>query len=111
MQLSPRTVSRRGLAVELAAAAVILRYGAKLIGKWLSYRQYDGLEGIHQKRARHHSEHQCRMDRQWRQRFAACLDVLDAHMLYSAGRHRQLLIAHHRGVAGTGDGAGGGAVP
>ena len=38
--------SRRNLAFELAAAALILRYGAKQIGKWLSDRQYDGLEGI-----------------------------------------------------------------
>lgn len=46
MQLGSRLVSRRSLAVEVAAAAVLLRYGAKVIGKWLFDRQFDGLEGM-----------------------------------------------------------------
>ncbi len=37
--------SRRGLAIELAAAALVLRYGAKLVAKWLNGKQYDGLDG------------------------------------------------------------------
>jgi hypothetical protein len=40
------TTSRRGLVIELAAAALLLRYGAKRVGKWFTDRQYDGLEGI-----------------------------------------------------------------
>lgn len=40
------TTSRRALAIELAAAALILRYGAKRVGKWINDRQYDGLEGM-----------------------------------------------------------------
>lgn len=85
MHLGLHNVSRRGLAVELAAAAVLLRYGAKLLGKWLSDRQYDGLEGScrhetlrtslrHGAALRHHH-------------FAAANDQPDAHIpcIYRAG--------------------------
>lgn len=45
MQLRPFLVSRRRLAVEVLAAAALLRYGIRHIKKWLSDRKFDGLEG------------------------------------------------------------------
>jgi hypothetical protein len=75
--------SRRGLAIELAAAALILRYGAKRVGKWFSDRQFDGLEGIPGS-SRVCAQHRC---------MPVCACVQSP--LWTVCRHSQLLLAYH----------------